>query len=167
MPKKIETSHLLRENLRSAKKLYGDLSEQQQASLREITAALHLSVRRGELQCINRQWYVNHSGLLRIAQRRRCFGIDTSVESHLTDASSGRWVFRATVRKSPSKCFSGYGDADPSNVSPLVHGSEMRVAETRAVNRALRKAYGVGICSVEEIGSFAEAPSSTSLTRHW
>jgi hypothetical protein len=30
----------------------------------------------------------------------------------------------------------------------------MRVAETRAVNRALRKAYGIGICSVEEIGAF-------------
>jgi hypothetical protein len=29
------------------------------------------------------------------------------------------------------------------------------VAETRAVNRALRKAYGIGICSVDEIGSFA------------
>ena len=28
------------------------------------------------------------------------------------------------------------------------------MAETRAVNRALRKAYGIGICSVEEIGSF-------------
>jgi hypothetical protein len=27
------------------------------------------------------------------------------------------------------------------------------VAETRAVNRALRKAYGIGICSVEEIGT--------------
>jgi len=36
----------------------------------------------------------------------------------------------------------------------------MRVAETRAVNRALRKAYGIGICSVEEIGSFAEPAHS-------
>jgi hypothetical protein len=54
------------------------------------------------------------------------------------------------------KGFVGYGDADPTNVSPLVRGAEMRVAETRAVNRALRKAYGIGICSVEEIGSFAE-----------
>jgi hypothetical protein len=37
----------------------------------------------------------------------------------------------------------------------------MRVAETRAVNRALRKAYGIGICSADEIGSFAEsAPSA-------
>jgi hypothetical protein len=38
----------------------------------------------------------------------------------------------------------------------LVHGAEMRVAETRAVNRALLKAYGISICSVEEIGSIAE-----------
>jgi hypothetical protein len=35
---------------------------------------------------------------------------------------------------------------------PWSGGAEMRVAETRAVNRALRKAYGIGICSVEEIG---------------
>jgi hypothetical protein len=40
----------------------------------------------------------------------------------------------------------------------------MRVAETRAVNRALRKAYGIGICSIEETGSFASqlAPSPES-----
>ncbi|MFZ0420330.1 MAG: hypothetical protein WAM04_19655 [Candidatus Sulfotelmatobacter sp.] len=35
------------------------------------------------------------------------------------------------------------------------------MAETRAVNRALRKAYGIGICSVEEIGSFSEPPQSS------
>jgi hypothetical protein len=39
----------------------------------------------------------------------------------------------------------------------------LRVAETRAVNRALRKAYGIGICSVEEIGSFAEARHPSKL----
>jgi hypothetical protein len=60
------------------------------------------------------------------------------------------------------KGFFGYGDADPSNVSPLVHGAEMRIAETRAVNRALRKAYGIGICSVEELGSAAESRTSAA-----
>ena len=71
----------------------------------------------------------------------------------LCDPKSNRWVFRATVYKSPrSRGFVGFGDADPSNVSSLVHGAEMRVAETRAVNRALRKAYGIGLCSVEELG---------------
>ena len=34
----------------------------------------------------------------------------------------------------------------------------MRIAETRAVNRALRKAYGIGLCSVEELG-WLSAPS--------
>jgi hypothetical protein len=37
----------------------------------------------------------------------------------------------------------------------------MRVAETRAVNRALRKAYGIGICSVEEIGSLNRQAESS------
>jgi len=37
----------------------------------------------------------------------------------------------------------------------------MRIAETRAVNRALRKAYGIGICSIEDIG-FSPAPSDTA-----
>ncbi len=41
----------------------------------------------------------------------------------------------------------------------------MRVAETRAVNRALRKAYGIGICSVEEMGSFAEPLPSPRETK--
>jgi len=57
-----------------------------------------------------------------------------------------------------SKGFVGYGDADPSNVSTLVRGAEMRVAETRAVNRALRKAYGIGLCSVEELGWLTASP---------
>ena len=72
------------------------------------------------------------------------------------------YTFKATVFTSRTcKGFVGYGDANPSNVSSLVHGAEMRVAETRAVNRALRKAYGIGICSVEEIGSLA-GPSQPS-----
>jgi len=79
----------------------------------------------------------------------------------VSDPKEGRWVFKATVAKSETESFVGYGDADPSNVSFLVRGAEMRVAETRAVNRALRKAYGIGICSVEELGSLSETPQSS------
>ena len=147
---------LMRQNLSTAKRLYPDLPKQQLSALRDLTTSLHLSVFRSELVHFSGKWYVSHSGLLRIAHRRRCAGIDAAIEQHTTDASISRWVFRATVHKSRSTSFVGYGDADPSNVSPLVRGAEMRVAETRAVNRALRKAYGIGICSVEEIGSFAE-----------
>jgi hypothetical protein len=38
----------------------------------------------------------------------------------------------------------------------------MRIAETRAVNRALRKAYGIGLCSVEELGSLSRNISPAS-----
>src|SRR5204863_1239277 len=92
----------------------------------------------------------------------RCAGIDVKPVAEFSSTTACRWAFRATVFKS-AKCrgFVGYGDADPSNVSPLVHGAEMRVAETRAVNRALRKAYGIGICSVEELASLSSPSQAT------
>jgi hypothetical protein len=108
------------------------------------------------LQLLENRWYITHSGLLSLAERKRCSGIRVESIRSFCDPPSNRWVFRATVFKKPgSKGFAGFGDADPSNVSPLVRGAEMRVAETRAVNRALRKAYGIGLCSVEELGSFS------------
>jgi hypothetical protein len=86
--------------------------------------------------------------------------------TQFSEPSAARWAFKATVYKSPQcKGFVGYGDADPSNVSFLVQGAEMRVAETRAVNRALRKAYGIGICSVEEIGSLTERSTSSAKAK--
>ncbi len=91
------------------------------------------------------------------------WGSTTKVVQDLCNPQAQRWAFEATVYKSKTcRGFVGYGDADPSNVSFLVHGAEMRVAETRAVNRALRKAYGIGICSVEEIGSVAEPSPQAS-----
>jgi hypothetical protein len=147
---------LLRQNLRLVKQLYPTLAQRDLRSLRDLTRAHSLSVSQGEILCIDGKWYVTHAGLLRIALRARCFGIRTVLQERQSDALASRWVFRATVFKSPrSKGFVGYGDADPSNTSPLVRGCEMRVAETRAVNRALRKAYGIGLCSVEELGSFS------------
>src|ERR1017187_10440569 len=113
---------LLRQNLGNAKRQYPDLPKHQFSVLRDLTATLRLSILRGELLYFSGKWYVSHSGLLRIAHRRRCVGIDTEIEHHTTEASAGRWVFRATVHKSRSTSFVGYGDADPSNVSALVHG---------------------------------------------
>jgi hypothetical protein len=151
----------LREDLRVAKRIWGDLKKPLMDSLRGLLERHGLSITAGDLLLIDGRWYVTHSGLLGIALRKRCRGMRVTPVNELTDRAALRFAFRATVFKSPTcKGFEGYGDADPSNVSPLVHGAELRVAETRAVNRALRKAYGVGICSVEEIGSFAETQSS-------
>jgi hypothetical protein len=153
-------SNSVRTNIKLAQTTWGVLPRTALYCLRNITSVFGLSVALGDIQLIDGRWYVTHAGLLRIAQRRRCHGIRTSLQEHVSDPVAGRWVFRATVYKAVgSKGFVGYGDADPSNVSAMVRGAEMRVAETRAVNRALRKAYGIGICSVEELGRPSSTPS--------
>ena len=152
---------LVRRNIATARLIWpSEMSNSLLKVLRELTTRLSLSVHLGELQLISAKWYVTHTGLLGLATRKRCAGIRVQQVREFCDPALKRWVFKATVYKNRlSKGFVGYGDADPSNVSSLVHGAEMRVAETRAVNRALRKAYGIGLCSVEELGSF----SSSSL----
>jgi hypothetical protein len=145
---------LLRENLRVARTISARLPTACLPQLRYLTETFSLSIMLGDLQWLDRSWYATHSGLLRLACRSGCAGIQTQLAYELCDFSKVRYVFRATVfRSSRCKGFVGYGDADPSNVSQLVRGAEMRVAETRAVNRALRKAYGIGLCSVEELGA--------------
>ena len=163
-------ANLRRANANHAKNKWGALAESCIGALAELTDAYGLSISADHLQLLEGHWYVTHSGLLRIAQKRRCWGILTALQERQSDPLAGRWIFKATVYKSRgSKGFVGYGDADPTNCSTLVHGAEMRVAETRAVNRALRKAYGIGICSVEELGSSSgssrSAPPSAQLTR--
>lgn len=137
-----------------AKSIWGpELTQRQLTALRDLVEKFGFSPASGEISLLNGNWYVTHSGLVALAQRRRCQGIGTTLLRPVSDPNANRWVFRATVYKKPgSRSFVGYGDADPSNISPLMHGAEMRIAETRAVNRALRKAYGIGLCSVEELG---------------
>src|SRR6266851_9881704 len=143
-------------NLRLARKRWGVLKPQSIQNLKTHSQEFGFSIIAGDLILLDNGWYVTHTGLIRLARRKRCAGIDVKPVAEFSSTTACRWAFRATVFKS-AKChgFVGYGDADPSNVSSLVRGAEMRVAETRAVNRALRKAYGIGICSVEEIGSYS------------
>jgi len=141
-------------SIRMARRLWNNLSREVLAKLEEIANQYKFSVGAGDLIYLNNGWYVTHTGLIGLARRRRCSGIHVEAVDSLCDSGANRFVLKATVFPSKGSAgFVGYGDADPSNVSALVRGAEMRVAETRAVNRALRKAYGIGICSVEEIGS--------------
>lgn len=160
------SSRAFRLNKRLAENIWGRLSRPLLASLQALTSTYGLSVGAGDLICLEGRWYVTHSGLLHLSSRRRCTGVHVDMVPDFCDAPSGRWTFKATVFPAEnSEGFVGYGYADPSNVSALVRGAEMRVAETRAVNRALRKAYGIGICSVEEIGASAETPQCSKESR--
>jgi hypothetical protein len=135
--------------------------------LKELLQTHELSVTNGDVIYLYNRWYVTHSGLIQLSTRRNCAGIHSGPILRSCNPAMSRWVFRAVVFKSKTcRGFTGYGDASPCNVSPLVYGAEMRVAETRAVNRALRKAYGIGICSVEEIGSFVGPVETKREAKH-
>ncbi len=87
-------------NRACARAAWGGLSKTALHSLKELTQLYALSVEAGELQLLEGRWYVTHSGLLRIAQRKQCSGIITIVQARLSDPGTSRWVFKATVYKS-------------------------------------------------------------------
>ncbi|HKV78188.1 MAG TPA: hypothetical protein VJP02_08625 [Candidatus Sulfotelmatobacter sp.] len=159
----MNSKSLARRNVLYAKRRWGSLIERRSMdALREYSEQFQFSLANGDLLLLDTGWYVTHSGLTRLARRNRCAGINVETVPQFSDPAISQWAFKATVfRTRACKGFVGYGDANPSNVSSAVHGAEMRVAETRAVNRALRKAYGIGICSVEEVGSVAEPAQSS------
>src|SRR6267154_4684792 len=159
-----EIESLVRQNTRLARSLWsGELGPSNLSALKKLTRESGLALAAGEILWLNGGWYVTSGGLLHIAKENHCCGIHAHAMSKLSDVTNNRWIFKATVYTSPgSKGFVGYGDADPSNVSLLMQGAEMRIAETRAVNRALRKAYGIGLCSVEELGSLSSKIEPTN-----
>ncbi|GAC1438109.1 MAG: hypothetical protein NVS1B11_33180 [Terriglobales bacterium] len=163
----LKMMRLISSNRKLAKERWGEVVNRSKLQgLTDMTRSFHFSIALGDILLLHGSWYVTHTGLIRLSRRRRCVGIEVEVISELCDASSCHWTFKATIYRSQScKGFVGYGDADPSNVSPLVIGAEMRVAETRAVNRALRKAYGIGLCSFEEITAAGDTAQSSREAR--
>jgi hypothetical protein len=132
-----ENKTLCSANLRLARSKWGNLNRSTLEQLKRLSNQLRFSVAFGDLLLLDASWYVTHTGLIRLATRRRCCGIQVQPIPEFSDALNRRYAFKATVYKSrQSPGFAGYGDADPSNVSTLIRGAEMRVAETRAVNRS-------------------------------
>ena len=149
----------IRAEMRVARNNWPDLGASRLRDLRSLLVKYRFSVAGGEITRIDNRWYVTYAGLLHLASRRKCRGISTFLQERLCDPATSRWVFRAAVYKGPkSKAFVGHGDADYFNIPPMMRGAEMRIAESRAVARALRKAYGVALCSVEELGALSSAP---------
>jgi hypothetical protein len=128
---------VFRSNVKLARTTWEVLSRTAFHSLKELTVRHGFSIAGGDLRQLDGRWYVTHTGLLGIARRNHCSGVRVQLVREFCDSTSGRWVFKVTVYKSlRSRGFVGYGDADPSNVSSLVHGAEMRVAPKPAPSTA-------------------------------
>src|SRR5271166_6128789 len=105
--KQTRLSNLLRENLRSARRILGGTLETRVAtSLKTLSQDFSFSLNNGELQFLSNSWYVTHTGLLRLARRRRCRGIHVEAVDSLCDSAANRFVLKATVY--PSKDSAGF-----------------------------------------------------------
>ena len=92
--------------------------------------------------------YILFAGLLILAHENGLESITT--DSVVLNPDKQTAVFIATVKGERGE-FTGHGDANPSNVSKMMLPSYIRMAETRAVARALRFYLGIGMTAREEL----------------
>jgi len=106
--------------------------------------------------------FVTFKGLLYLAHKLGIDGINTECiyfddkptfddQGNKIDPSY-RCIFKATVTMKNQKSFTAHGDASPKNVGKMIVPHLYRMAETRAVARALRFATGCGYTAYEELG---------------
>ena len=105
---------------------------------------------------LNGKTYVTQAGLLNEAHKKGLASVETEL---ITFEDKKIAVVKSTVtikteEKSGTKItmFTGYGDATPESVNKNIIPHLLRMAETRATNRALRLATNIGMTSIEELG---------------
>lgn len=89
--------------------------------------------------------FVLHEGLLDAFHQNGGKEIRTEL------LSKDPWLFKATV-VGEKGTYTGHGDASKENVNSAIARHIPRMAETRAINRALRFYNNIGMCSYEELG---------------
>lgn len=105
--------------------------------------------------------FILYSGLLALAHKQGLKFIDTDMLS----AGPDGYVFKATVEGERGR-FSAHGDASAKNVGKMIAPHVIRMAETRAVARALRSYTAVGLTSLEELGGdINDTPKSSPPKR--
>ena len=78
-------------------------------------------------------------------------GVETEILQFPGAENGNMAIFRATVKNSDGATFSGHGDADPNNTTSTIAPHLLRMAETRAIARALRWLTNSGETAIVEI----------------
>ena len=78
-------------------------------------------------------------------------GVETEILQFPGAENGNMAIFRATVKNSDGATFSAHGDADPKNTTSTIAPHLLRMAETRAIARALRWLTNSGETAIVEI----------------
>jgi len=80
------------------------------------------------------------------------FSIKTKLIEYDKESKFALFLAQVTIdNKENKQVFTGYGDSDKTNTGAMVQSAYIRMAETRAVCRALRFATNIADTSVEEM----------------
>lgn len=98
--------------------------------------------------------YVLYAGLLDAAHRYGLRDMVTELIAWPNSSNDFTAICSATVimqRGENVFTFRGIGDANGTNLGPMVKNCPIRMAETRAKARAMRDAVNIGICCLDEL----------------
>ena len=104
--------------------------------------------RMGHIQKLQGKDYILLSGLLMLAHENGLESVKTSILEH--DRENRFAVVQAVVSGSRGT-YTATGDADPTTCGKKVASAYLRMAETRAIARAMRWFTGVGMTAREEL----------------
>lgn len=109
---------------------------------------------------------VSFRGLLEMVHKERLRECSTELVQAPSKDNGDTAIVRAVVRTTRGT-FSGIGDANPRNVSAHIVPHIIRMAETRALARAMRVATGCGETALEELdGTFDEVADERPFSKH-
>lgn len=114
--------------------------------------------------------FVLYAGLLDLAHQKGLKGIIVEAIQYPTKDNGMEGICKAIVESQNGEEFTEIGDANPSNVRPLIAAHVLRMAATRAKARALRDFTNIGMTCLEELGDLdsvigAESPKLKAKKR--
>ncbi len=122
--------------------------EQLAHQIRALYAEFGLRPDLGHVIVMGDRPYVTKEGLIYYAQRTKKLA---GIEVEIVERKQNFCLVKARVLTKDGGRYEAYGDADANNTNRMVTPHLIRMAETRAVNRALRVAFPIGLCSFEEL----------------
>jgi len=126
-----------------------EAQEQIAEQIKALFAEYGLRPDLGHIVVLGDRPYVTREGLLYYARKS---GQLQGIKVEIVERQKDFCLVKATVLTKDGGEFEAYGDASTSNTNRMVSPHLIRMAETRAINRALREAFPIGLCSYEELG---------------
>lgn len=108
----------------------------------------------GGITLVSNKPYINQKGLQHLAKKQGVQSQKTTLVQWACNPEKGFWVVKAEIVDATGATHTGLGDASPNNVGTNIKSATLRMAETRAINRTLRRVLrgpGVADTSAEEI----------------